>query len=51
MLHLRETAPVEQIEVSYRVLARMHHPDRGGTDEAMRAPNEPHDALKERVLA
>jgi hypothetical protein len=41
VLHLRETAPVELIEASYRVLARLNHPDRGGTTEAMQQINGP----------
>jgi hypothetical protein len=51
VLHLRETAPVELIEASYRVLARLHHPDAGGTHEAMQAINTAYAQLKERVRA
>ena len=51
VLHLRETAPVELIEASYRVLARLHHPDRGGSTEAMQAINGAYTALRERVSA
>jgi hypothetical protein len=51
VLHLRETAPVELIEASYRVLARLHHPDRGGTTEAMQQINGAYAALRERVSA
>ena len=49
VLHLRETAPVELIEASYRVLARLHHPDAGGSDEAMQAINGAYAALRARV--
>ncbi len=51
VLHLRETAPVELVEASYRVLARLYHPDRGGTHEAMQAINGAYAALRERVSA
>jgi hypothetical protein len=51
VLHLRETAPVELIEASYRILARLNHPDRGGTHEAMQAINGAYEALRERVSA
>lgn len=51
ILHLRETAPVELIEGAYRILARINHPDRGGSDEAMREINGAYAALRERVSA
>ena len=51
ILPLRETAPVELIEGAYCVLARLNRPDRGGTDEAMRAINGAYAALSERVSA
>lgn len=51
ILHLRETAPVELIEASYRVLARINHPDHGGTNEAMQAVNGAYAALKARVAS
>ncbi len=51
VLHLRETAPVELIEASYRVMARLHHPDVGGTEAQMKQINAAYDALKERVAS
>jgi hypothetical protein len=51
VLHLRETAPVELIEASYRVLARLHHPDHGGATETMQQINGAYAALRERVSA
>ena len=51
VLHLRETAPVELIESAYRVLARLHHPDAGGSTEAMQQINGAYAALRERVSA
>jgi hypothetical protein len=49
VLHLLPTAPPELIEGAYKILARLHHPDRGGSTEAMQALNEARDALKELV--
>jgi hypothetical protein len=51
VLHLRETAPVELIEGAYRVLARLSHPDAGGSTEAMQELNGAYAALRERVRA
>ena len=51
ILHLRETAPVELIESAYRVLARLNHPDAGGSTEAMQQINGAYAALRERVTA
>jgi hypothetical protein len=51
VLHLRESAPVELIEGAYRILARLHHPDAGGSHDAMQAINGAYAALRERVGA
>jgi hypothetical protein len=51
VLHVRETAPVELIEGAYQILARLHHPDAGGTDDAMQAINGAYATLRERVRA
>ena len=48
-LHLRESAPIELVETAYRCLAKLAHPDRGGTDDSMRAITIARDALKARV--
>jgi len=45
VLHLQETAPRELVEAARRTLARLHHPDAGGTDEAMAAINAAADLL------
>jgi len=50
-LHLLPSAPPELIEGAYRILARIHPPDAGGTDKAMRALNEARDLLRERLPA
>jgi hypothetical protein len=39
VLHLRETAPPELVTAAYRCLARLHHPDRGGSTATMQAIN------------
>jgi DnaJ-class molecular chaperone len=51
VLHLRETAPVELIEASYRTLARLYHPDTGGDLLTMQRINGAYAALKARVPA
>jgi hypothetical protein len=51
VLHLRETAPVQLIEASYRILARLNHPDAGGSTEVMQAINGAYTTLRERVRA
>ncbi len=46
LLHLLPSAPVELIGASYRVLARLHHPDVGGDAEHMKRLNAARDAMK-----
>ena len=36
---------LEELKAQYRQLAMKHHPDRGGTDEAMKAINNEYDRL------
>ena len=36
---------LEELKKQYRELAFKHHPDRGGTDEAMKAVNREYDEL------
>jgi hypothetical protein len=50
-LHLRETAPPELVDSAYRCLAKLAHPDRGGTHEQMLTLTAAHDALKARVAS
>jgi len=45
VLYLSEGAPAELVEAARRVLAKRHHPDAGGTDEAMAAINAAADLL------
>ncbi len=46
VLHLRETAPPELIAAAHKCLARLHHPDKGGSHETMIAINRAAEALK-----
>ena len=39
VLHLRPTAPPELVDAAYKCLARLHHPDRGGSTATMQAIN------------
>lgn len=49
VMHLQPTAPKELIEAAYKVLARLNHPDAGGTHEAMIRLNEARDTLNQRI--
>ena len=44
-LHLRETAPPALVRAAYRELAKLSHPDAGGTHEAMLKLNEAYRQL------
>jgi len=46
-LHLLPTAPMEVVEAAYRALARLHHPDRGGSTLQMQVINGAYQQLKE----
>ena len=46
MLGISPSSTWEQIEQAYRRKAKLHHPDRGGDDDTMRALNEAYDLLK-----
>jgi hypothetical protein len=39
VLHLRETAPPELVTAAHRCLAKLNHPDRGGSTATMQAIN------------
>ncbi len=49
VLHLQQTAPLPLVEASYRCLAKLAHPDRGGSHEHMIELTRARDALKELV--
>ncbi len=51
ILHLLPTAPREVVDASFRALAKLHHPDKGGDPAVMRRLAEAHDALRRRVSA
>ena len=46
MLGVSPTAPWSEIEQAYRKKAKIHHPDHGGDEDAMRALNEAYAQLK-----
>lgn len=47
ILGLSPSASWTEIEKAYRQKARIHHPDRGGDEDTMRALNEAYSRLKE----
>jgi len=46
LLGLSPSATWEEIEKAYRNKAKVHHPDRGGDEDAMRTLNEAYNMLK-----
>lgn len=46
LLGLSPSASWEEIERAYRQKAKIHHPDRGGDEDTMRALNEAYTLLK-----
>ena len=46
VLGVRPDSPPEVVEAAYRALARIRHPDAGGTAEEMAELNRAHDALR-----
>ncbi len=46
ILHLRPTAPLELVVAAHRCLAKIHHPDRGGTTAVMQEINAAAEALR-----
>ncbi|MDO8616080.1 MAG: J domain-containing protein [Dehalococcoidia bacterium] len=46
-LHLQPTAPPELVTAAYRTLAKLHHPDRGGSTERMRDLNLAFEKLRQ----
>lgn len=47
LLGLSPSARWEDIEKAYRAKAKIHHPDRGGDEDAMRALNEAYNRIKQ----
>ena len=50
-LHLAPSAPPEVLDAAYRALARLHHPDLGGSNAAMQRLNAAYDALRTKGVA
>lgn len=46
LLGLSPSAKWEEVERAYRAKAKVHHPDRGGDEDAMRALNEAYNYIK-----
>ena len=46
LLGLSPSARWEEVERAYRAKAKIHHPDRGGDEDAMRALNEAYSRIK-----
>ena len=49
VLHLQPTAPAELVDAAYRTLARIHHPDAGGSTETMQRLNEAVETIRRRL--
>ena len=47
LLGISPWASWEEIERAYRQKAKVHHPDHGGDDDAMRALNEAYSRIKQ----
>ena len=47
VLHLRPTAPPELVDAAYKCLARLHHPDRGGSTITMQMINHAVESIRE----
>ncbi len=46
ILHLRPTAPPELVTAAHKCLAKLNHPDRGGSTSTMQAINAAAEALR-----
>ncbi|MBN2311731.1 MAG: DnaJ domain-containing protein [Candidatus Hydrogenedentes bacterium] len=46
MLGISPSAPWDAVEKAYRAKAKIHHPDRGGDQDTMRALNEAYSKIK-----
>ena len=46
LLGISPSAAWEDVERAYRAKAKVHHPDRGGDEDAMRALNEAYNRIK-----
>ena len=46
MLGVSPSAPWEEIERAYRTKAKIHHPDKGGDEDTMRALNDAYSQIK-----
>jgi hypothetical protein len=49
ILFLREGAPIQLVQSARRVLASIHHPDKGGDVEIMKMVNQAADAIEQQL--
>jgi len=47
MLGVSPSSPWDVVEKAYRQKAKLHHPDRGGDEDTMRALNEAYTQIKQ----
>jgi len=47
VLHLRPSAPPELVDAAYRCLAKLHHPDAGGSTAVMQRINRAVESIRE----
>ena len=47
VLHLRPSAPPELVDAAYRCLAKLHHPDAGGSTAVMQQINRAVESIRE----
>ncbi len=47
ILHLRPTAPLELVTAAHKCLAKLNHPDRGGSTVTMQAINQAVEQIRE----
>ena len=47
VLHLRTSVPPELVDAAYKCLARLHHPDHGGSTATMQALNHAVEQIRE----
>ena len=49
VLHLRNTAPMAIVDAAWRALAKLHHPDKGGSEEEFKRISAAYHRIKGKV--